>query len=83
MLANKHPFRETEILDVAPIDLINGMSNHFIHDLPLPDTLKSQALDVSIHWINEKGDEAKMTSGLTIDCTVSWLLSTTESLCGG
>ena len=68
---NVHRTSETEILDVAPIDLLNGMSNRFIHDLPLPDVIKAQALDVSFHWVSEEGETATLTGGLTIQCTVS------------
>lgn len=59
------------MLDVAPIDLFNGMNKPFIQDLPFPDAVKAQALDVSFHWVNENGDSAKLTCGITVQCTVS------------
>ena len=50
--------RKTEILDVAPIDLINGASKQFISSLPgdfLSPELKAQAIDFEYHWVNEDG----------------------------
>jgi len=62
--------RETEILDVAPIDLLNGMSKEFMRVLPVPDALKAKALDVKFHWVNETGKVARLTSGISMDATV-------------
>jgi hypothetical protein len=45
---------ETEILDVAPIDLLHGIGKKFVEALPLSDELKAKALDVNFHWITEK-----------------------------
>ena len=61
---------ETEVLDIAPIDLLNGISKEFTQHLPLPAHIKEQALDFTFHWVNEKGDEARLTSGMTLKCTV-------------
>ena len=61
---------QTEILDVAPIDMLHGMSTKFINALPLPDELKAKALDIETHWITEKGDAAKLTANLTVPATV-------------
>ena len=62
--------RETEILDVAPIDLLNGMSREFMRVLPLPDAIKAKALDVEFHWVNETGEAARLTSGISMNATV-------------
>lgn len=65
--------RETEILDVAPVDIFNGMSKNFLGDWPenfIPAELKDQCLDITFHWVNEKGGDAKLTGGLTIKATV-------------
>jgi hypothetical protein len=61
---------ETEILDVAPIDLLHGLSKKFISVLPLPDELKAKALDINFHWVTEKGDPAKLTANMTLSATV-------------
>jgi hypothetical protein len=42
--------RETEILDVAPIDALHSMSTKFVNALPIPDELKARVLDVEVHW---------------------------------
>ncbi|KAF2717748.1 class I glutamine amidotransferase-like protein [Polychaeton citri CBS 116435] len=69
---------ETELLDVAPIDLLNGLDRKFVSNMPLPDSLKAQALDIVFHWVNETGSLARMTSGATIQTTESF--STCPSL---
>jgi hypothetical protein len=62
----------TEILDVAPIDFLHGMSNKFISVLPLSDELKAQSFDVNTHWITEKGTPAKLTADMTLQATVCY-----------
>ena len=61
---------ETEILDVAPIDFLHGLNKKFGALLPFSDELKAQLLDIEFHWVNEKGDTAKLTSGITMNATV-------------
>lgn len=66
--------RVTELLDVAPIDLINGLSNGFLRELPsfaISDDLKAQGIDIVFHWITETGAPAELTSGLSVNATVS------------
>jgi hypothetical protein len=65
---------ETEILDVAPIDFLHGMTHPFIGSLPIPDELKAKALNIEFHWITEKGEPAKMTGNITMLATVRLLL---------
>jgi hypothetical protein len=61
---------ETEILDVAPIDLLHGLSTKFISVLPLSDELKAKALDINFHWVTEKGEPANLTAKIKIPATV-------------
>jgi hypothetical protein len=64
---------KTEILDLAPIDLLNGMSRDFVAALPTemaPDEIKAKALDFEFHWVNETGKTANLTGGLNIEPTV-------------
>lgn len=63
--------RETEILDVAPVDLLNGLSQKMINFLPLPDPMKAKALNAEFHWVNQDGEEAKLTAGINLKPTVS------------
>ncbi|KAG5986676.1 hypothetical protein E4U43_005401 [Claviceps pusilla] len=67
----------TELLDVAPIDIIAGMSKTFTKDLPdalMSATLKEQALDMDFLWVSETGSAARnsLTSGLTMTPTHSF-----------
>jgi hypothetical protein len=60
----------TEILDVAPIDYLHGLSNAFVKDLPIPEEIKAKSFDMNTHWITELGEPAKLTSGITMQATV-------------
>jgi hypothetical protein len=60
---------ETEILDVAPIDLLHGISKKFVNAYPLPEELKAKALDINFHWVTETGTAAKLTSNITMEAT--------------
>ena len=55
---------------MAPIDLLNGLTPKFINTLPVPDSIKKQAIDFEFHWVNEDGEEAKLTAGITLKPTV-------------
>jgi hypothetical protein len=61
---------ETEILDVAPIDLLHGISKKFVDAYPLSEELKAKALDINFHWVTETGAAAKLTSNITMEATV-------------
>lgn len=64
----------TEVLDIAPIDFLGGISKDFTSLFPdevIPASMKDQAIDVQIHYVNETGKPAKLTSGMTIEVTVS------------
>ncbi|KIW75175.1 hypothetical protein Z517_11947 [Fonsecaea pedrosoi CBS 271.37] len=62
---------ETEILDVAPIDLLNSVSKNFVQTLEefaLPG-MAAQALDIDFHWVNQTGKTAKLTGGVSVQPT--------------
>ena len=61
---------ETEILGVAPIDMLHGFGKKFIQILPLPDELKAKAIDIEMHWITEDGGPTKLSSNITLQATV-------------
>lgn len=68
----------TEILDVAPIDLIAALSKKNIGLIPeflLTDKMRDQLLDVELHWVTETGKDGKLTSGAMVKATVSFLLT--------
>lgn len=69
-----HQKSETEILDVAPIDIFAGLSKEFVQRFPpelMTDKMFKQALDVETYWVTEHGQEGKLTAGATIKPTVS------------
>jgi hypothetical protein len=61
---------ETEVLDIAPIDLLHGISKKFVEYIPIPEEIKAKAQDINFHWITEKGAPGKLTSNMTITATV-------------
>lgn len=68
-------FRETEILDVAPVDILHCFGKHFIGSMPDEWTskeLKAQALDFKFHWVSETGKEnnSHLTSNISLAPTV-------------
>jgi hypothetical protein len=65
---------QTEILDVAPLDVFAGLSKEFISNFPpelVTPEMAKQALDVEFHWVTEHGQDGKLTAGATIKPTVS------------
>lgn len=64
----------TEILDVAPIDLLNGMTKSLIDNVTpdfLPASVEIKALDIGFHWVSESGQGTnRLTSGMSIIPTV-------------
>jgi hypothetical protein len=66
--------RETETLDVAPVDLLSGMSKEFVKDLKpsFPSQFQGEdGLDIDFFWVNETGGPAKLTGGISVQPTVS------------
>ena len=64
---------ETEILDVAPIDLVNAMTSKFNKDFPddvFSAEAKKQSIDVEFHWVNETGNPAELSAGIKLLPTV-------------
>ncbi|GAW11011.1 hypothetical protein ANO14919_003500 [Xylariales sp. No.14919] len=71
---------ETEFQDVAPIDMLHGLSRHFISTFPDelgPPGFKDGAIDLEFLWITESGETspADLTSGLRILPTHSFKTS--------
>ncbi|KAK7924270.1 hypothetical protein PG985_006324 [Apiospora marii] len=66
----------TEILDVAPIDLLNGMTKSLIDNVSpdfLPAGVTDKALDIGFHWVSESGKGTnRLTSGMSIVPTDSF-----------
>lgn len=62
------------MLDIAPIDLLHGLTPDFIRNLPIPEPVKAQAIDFDFHWITEAGKPANLSSGGTMQATVSILV---------
>ncbi|KAF9766426.1 hypothetical protein IL306_001175 [Fusarium sp. DS 682] len=66
---------ETEILDVAPVDFLYGLSKSVWKKNfagVAPPQLESQTMDMEFHWISETGtaSPSTMTSGIKIVATV-------------
>lgn len=66
----------TEILDVAPIDMLGQISTSSGFDFPeelVPSDVRAQAVDFRFHWVTESGPgtKAKLTSGIRLEPTVS------------
>ncbi|KAK5047709.1 hypothetical protein LTR84_006374 [Exophiala bonariae] len=63
---------KTEILDVAPVDIFSGISKAFLPNLPgfmMSDKMRDEALDVEFFWVNESGDHAELTGGMSVKPT--------------
>jgi hypothetical protein len=69
-----HSHSETELLDVAPIDIFTSIPKKLMHQFPpelVTDEITKQALDIEFYWATEHGQEGKLTAGATIKPTVS------------
>jgi hypothetical protein len=62
---------KTEILDVAPMDMLHSISKQFANDMSISDKLKAKMLDIEFHWVTEKARPAKLTAGITMKATAS------------
>lgn len=59
---------------MAPVDMFNALDKRTVAMFPdylMSPDLKATAFDVEIHWVNETGKPAKLTSGMTVQTTVS------------
>ncbi|KAM0350527.1 hypothetical protein ACHAPU_003008 [Fusarium lateritium] len=67
---------ETELLDVAPMDLLHGLSKHWNKSFGfvLPDGVESQAIEIEFHWVskNEPALPNKLTTGINLVATDSF-----------
>ncbi|KAF4549959.1 Hypothetical protein D9617_19g102640 [Elsinoe fawcettii] len=62
----------TEVLDIAPVDILCSISKPFLRRLGyLPDHLVAQGIDIEFHWITETGEDGLLTSGIKIKATDS------------
>lgn len=66
---------ETEILDVAPIDFLYGLSKKAwksSFESVAPAKLESETMDMEFHWVHEKGAGSPciLTSGIKLVATV-------------
>ncbi|KAI0538987.1 class I glutamine amidotransferase-like protein [Xylaria digitata] len=73
---------ETELQDIAPVDMLHGLSRHFISTFPDalgPPGFKDGAIDFNFLWITEAGEAepANLTGGLRILPTHSFETSPT------
>lgn len=70
----------TEILDIAPVDVFTAMTPEALSVFPpgvIPEEMKTQAIETKFIYVNETGKPAKLTSGMSVNVTVS--LSCTSS----
>ncbi|KAM0559943.1 hypothetical protein ACHAPJ_003895 [Fusarium lateritium] len=68
---------ETEILDVAPVDFLYGLSQSFWKTNLVglvPANFESQVLDLEFHWVSKTGSAApsRLTSGINLVNTDSF-----------
>ncbi|KAF4454202.1 hypothetical protein F53441_3202 [Fusarium austroafricanum] len=68
---------ETEILDVAPIDFMNGISKQCWKSMFegfVPDKFAAQTIDMEFHWVSKAGPATpcKLTSGIKLVATDSF-----------
>lgn len=59
---------------MAPVDMFNALNKTTIESIPdflMSPDLKASAFDVKIHWVNETGKTARLSSGMTVQATVS------------
>lgn len=61
----------TELLDIAPIGMLHGLSKEFVESFPdelLAPSLKAQAVDFKFHWVSEFGEAAhsRLSGGMSI-----------------
>ncbi|KAI6382032.1 hypothetical protein MCOR25_000911 [Pyricularia grisea] len=66
---------ETELLDVAVIDMFSGLNKAFIKTIPgVPEELQAQAIDVVFHWVSEAGPatQSRLNCGILLVPTDSF-----------
>lgn len=68
----------TQLLDVAPIDVLGTLEPYYLQTMGLPDELVAQAPRIEYHFINETGEGPNLMTGgfrLAITVYLSLLLS--------
>ncbi|RYP65764.1 hypothetical protein DL771_008129 [Monosporascus sp. 5C6A] len=70
------PNAVNEVLDVAPIDALYGMSKEGMKVFPdelMPQHLRAHAFDIEFHWVSETGKApARLSSGINLIPTDSY-----------
>ncbi|KAI3573591.1 class I glutamine amidotransferase-like protein [Fusarium oxysporum f. sp. albedinis] len=66
-----------EVLDVAPVDTLAGMTAHFVRQFPphlVPEDLQAQALPFEFHWVSSTGNAElrSLTGGISVRPTDSY-----------
>jgi hypothetical protein len=65
---------KTEILDVAPVDFLNGLTPEFLSGFPdelLSSELRAKAVDFEFHWVAKDNKvPSHCTAGINIVTTV-------------
>ncbi|KAH7234204.1 hypothetical protein MRS44_002004 [Fusarium solani] len=61
----------TELLGIAPVGMLHGLSKDFVESFPdelLAPSLKAQAVDFKFHWVSEAGEAAhsRLSGGMSI-----------------
>ncbi|KAI6754520.1 hypothetical protein HG530_012272 [Fusarium avenaceum] len=77
ILMGGQSYSETEILDVAPIDFLNGITPKFWNNGLkgfVPDEYESQTVDIQFHWVSKNGpaSPSNLTSGIKLVATDSF-----------
>ncbi|KAM0720654.1 hypothetical protein Q7P37_004791 [Cladosporium fusiforme] len=65
----------TEIMDIAPIDLIAAPTKENMEFMPeylITDQMRTQTMDIETHWVTESGKDAQLTAGATVKATHSF-----------
>ncbi|EJP63764.1 DJ-1/PfpI family protein [Beauveria bassiana ARSEF 2860] len=71
----------TELIDVAPIELLTHVSHKFVDPLPeavVPNHIKQQAHEFQFHWVSEEGPALPILDIVIIGATGSGDPSETE-----
>lgn len=66
----------TQLLDVAPIDVLGMLEPYWLQAVGVPDELVAQAPQIEYHFVNETGEGPNlMSGGFRIAVTVNLLFS--------
>jgi hypothetical protein len=65
------------------VDIFSGISKAFLPNLPgfmMSDKMRDEALDVEFFWVNESGQHAELTGGMSVKPTVRIDITTSSAL---